>query len=127
MIDEDELTQDLYIDLMNIKDKQLRLPVIKHKWVARLIQAKRKLEKYKELKQQTRKTLYDKILSSTNITLSKTAIELKIEGLDEVKKITSDIEDMKLNIEYLEKVEKIFSTMHWEIKNIIELLQLERT
>jgi len=36
-----EAKEDTMIDMMNIHDKQMRLPAVKHKWISRLINAKR--------------------------------------------------------------------------------------
>jgi hypothetical protein len=51
----EEIREDVKIDQLNILDKQLMLPAIKHKWVSRLIEQKRhkvQLErKKKELKE----------------------------------------------------------------------------
>ena len=38
-----ELQEDTKIDQINLLDKQMMLPAIRHKWVARLIEYKRKL------------------------------------------------------------------------------------
>ena len=40
-----ELQDDTQLDELNLMQKQLMLPAIKHKWVARLIDEKRKLNR----------------------------------------------------------------------------------
>ena len=45
----DELSTDVQIDEFNMKDIQMKLPSIKHKWTGRLMRAKMVIdEKYKE-------------------------------------------------------------------------------
>jgi hypothetical protein len=122
----EEIIEDAKIDQINILEKQLMMPAIKHKWVARLIEQKRNkifLErKKKELKEQVLVKLTENGIPTG---IPKVAIKQKVEASETIRKIDEDIKDTDLVIEYLEKVEKIFGSMHWEIKNIVDLGKLE--
>ena len=41
-----EMGQDVDLDEFNLKDSQLKLPALKHKWVGRLVRHKNELERY---------------------------------------------------------------------------------
>ena len=123
-----ELQQDTHIDEINLTQKQLSLPAIKHKWVARLIDQKRKLNALKRKK----KTVRAAVIASLEKDglppgLPKSALDKKIDNSDAIQKIDEEIEDIEVVIEYLEKTENIFRTMTYDIKNIIDINRLETT
>ncbi len=122
----EEIGNDLIINDFNIKDVQLKLPSRKHFWVARLIDAKiehgRLLKKRKLLKT----ALVKKIMQESPVKLTVTTAESAADSTDEIQTINDSIKEYDYIIEYLEKVEKIMSSMHWEIKNIVELNRLEQ-
>jgi hypothetical protein len=113
-------------DQLNLMDRQLSLPAIKHKWIARLIeQKKRKFSldrKKKELKEEVLKTL-EKGGIPTGI--HKAALDKKVDSSDAIQKINQDLEDTQILVEYLEKVEKVFSSFTYDIKNVIEINRQE--
>lgn len=123
-----EIKEDVKIDQINLLERQLMLPALKHKWVARLIENKRlknQLEKKKkDLKEEVLKNL-EKNGIPTGI--PKVALQAKVDSSDVIHKINQEIENVNLVIEYLEKVEKIFSSMTFDIKNITEISKLEMT
>jgi hypothetical protein len=123
-----EIKEDVKIDQINLLERQLMLPALKHKWVARLIENKRlknQLEKKKkDLKKEVLKTLQKDGLPTG---IPKAALQAKVESSDVIYNINQDIENTELIIEYLEKVEKIFSSMTFDIKNITEISKLEMT
>lgn len=122
----EEIGNDLIINDFNIKDVQLKLPSRKHFWVARLIDAKiehgRLLKKRKLLKT----ALVKKIMQESPVKLTVATAESAADSTDEIQTINDSIKEYDYIIEYLEKVEKIMSSMHWEIKNIVELNRLEQ-
>jgi hypothetical protein len=123
-----ELQQDTHIDEINLTQKQLSLPAIKHKWVARLIDQKRKLNALKRKK----KTVRAAVIASLEKDglppgLPKSALDKKIDNSDAIQKIDEEMEDIEVVIEYLEKTENIFRTMTYDIKNIIDINRLETT
>jgi hypothetical protein len=123
-----EINTDLVLDRINLLEKQLMLPAIKHKWVSRLIDQKRlknSLEaKKKHLKADVLKTLQDNGIPAN---LPKAALDRKIEGSDSLLKIDEQIKETEIIIEYLEKVENICRSLTYDIKNAVELEKLETT
>jgi hypothetical protein len=122
----EELKEDTRIDELNLLQKQLMLPGIKHKWVARLITEKRHLNSLIRKK----KVAKAAVLSSLNDIppgIPKASLEKKIDASDTIQKIDQEIEDTQTIIEYLEKVEQIFRSMTYDIKNIIDINRLETT
>jgi hypothetical protein len=124
----EEIQEDVKFDQINILDKQLMLPAVKHKWVSRLIktkQQKNQLEKKKtDIKNGVLKTIEQQGIPTG---IPKSAISIKINASEEVKKINDEINDLELIIEYLEKVEKIFSSVTYDIGNATKLMVLETT
>ena len=123
-----EINSDLVLDRINLLEKQLMLPAIKHKWVSRLIDQKRlknSLEsKKKHLKADVLKTLQDSGIPSN---LPKAALDRKIESSDSLLKIDEQIKETEIIIEYLEKVENICRSLTYDIKNAVDLEKLETT
>jgi uncharacterized membrane protein len=124
----EEIIEDTKIDQINILDKQLMLPAVKHKWVSRLMQTK----KQKILLDRKKKELKEQVL--TKITANgiptgvpQASIKQKVDSSETIKKIDEDLKDLDLVIEYLEKVEKIFSSFTYDISNATKLMVLETT
>lgn len=122
----EEVGKDLVLDDFNIKNAQMKLPSRKHYWVARLIDAKIDLNRLFSKKKDIKKQLLKKIAQESPVKLTSQNMENIADNTDEIKDINSKIKDFEILIEYLEKIEKILSTMHWEIKNIIQLNEQER-
>lgn len=123
-----EIQEDLKLDRISLLEKQLILPTIKHKWVARLIEYKKTknilTKKRKSLKEEALKTLTDQNIPNN---LPKAALDKKIESSDVFKKIDEELFEAELAIDYLEKVESICRSMTYDIKNAVELEKLETT
>jgi uncharacterized membrane protein len=124
----EEIVEDVKIDQINILDKQLMLPAIKHKWISRLMQTKRQKvlldRKKKELKEQ----VLTKITASGIPTgVPQASIKQKVESSETIRKIDEELKDLDLVIEYLEKVEKVFSSFTYDISNATKLMVLETT
>jgi len=123
-----ELEDDTKIDEINLLEKQMMLPAIKHKWVARLITSKRELNKLnkqkKELKESVLQNLQEKGIPPG---MPKSILDKKIETSSPIVKIQEEIEDIEIIILYLEKVETIFKTMTYDMKNIVDITKMETT
>lgn len=121
----EELKQELVIDEMNVSAVQRRLPARRHFWAARLIQHKRdifRLKKEKdEIEQRIAKELREKSVTKLSIPES-ISIAKKSSG---VKDISEKLYELELVVELLEKAEKNLSSMVWDIKNIVALIQME--
>lgn len=122
----EEIAKDLVIDDFNIKDVQTKLPSKKHFWAARLIDAKIKLHSLQKNKKILKKTLVARIISESPTKINQQTAEIAAENSKEVAEINDSIKEYEFVIEYLEKVEKIMQTMHWEIKNILDIQKLEQ-
>jgi hypothetical protein len=122
----DEVNKDLVIDDFNIKDSQMKLPSRKHFWVARLMDAKVNKNKLLAKKRQHKKELVTRIISESPVKITAQTAEAAAENTADVEVINEKLKELDFIIEYLEKVEKIFSSMHWEIKNIIQINQMEQ-
>lgn len=121
-----EIADDLKIDEMNIKDVQMRLPSRKHFWAARLINHRITLEKQKLERDKLRRELVSKVADNAPVKLSQNSIEKTVDSLDEMGELRLGIREHELIIELLEKTEKNFSSLTYDIKNIIELMKLEQ-
>jgi len=125
---QEEIKEDTRIDQINLMDRQLMLPAIKHKWVARLIEQKRNRNSLERKKKILKEEVLKKLESGGIPTgVPKASIKEKVEASDTIKKINEELEDVAIIIEYLEKVEGIFRSMTYDIKNITEITKLETT
>jgi hypothetical protein len=124
----EELLEDLKLDQINILDKQLMLPALKHKWVARLIQIKKQKNDLEKRKKSLREEVLKKF-EENGIPkgVPKVSIKEKVDATKTISDITLTIDECDLLIEYLEKVEKILSSMTFDIGNATKLLTLELT
>lgn len=121
-----ELLEDLKLDQLNILDKQLMLPALKHKWVARLIQTKKQKYDLEKKKTSLREDVLKKFEESgVPKGIPKVALKEKVDATKTIKEISLTIEDCNLLIEYLEKIEKILSSMTYDVGNATKLLSLE--
>ena len=122
-----ELEEDLKINELNLKDYQLRLPAIKHKWAGRLIRHKLEIARDNKKCDQLKKTLVDEIQKHSNVKLTLPAINSAVDSHEDVLELKRSIEEKKLIIELLEKTEKTLSSATFDIKNLIEIMKLEMT
>lgn len=118
-----ELLEDLKIDEINLKEKTMIIPTIKHKWVARQMTHKAQLKKLEHAK----KAALTTYANNTPVALSKSAIENAILNDPKISSIHQKIEELEIVIEYLEKVEKTISSLTFDCKNVIDLQKLETT
>lgn len=122
-----EIANDLKIDEFNIKDVQMRTPARKHFWVARLINHKIDLEKLKKNKRTITTQLMRTAEEKSPIGLSKVNLERSIDNTSEMQDINDKIRENELIIELLEKTEKIFSSVTYDIRNIIQIMLAEQS
>jgi hypothetical protein len=122
----EELVADTAIDEMNVLEQQMKLPAVKHKWVARLIEHKNKLNKLNRKRKTTRAAVLANLeANGIPIGIPKGKIESKIDGTESMTSLDEEIEDVEAMIEYLEKIEQIFRSMTYDIKNIVEIQKME--
>jgi len=121
-----EMEQDLRVDAFNIKEVQLRLPAIKHKWVGRFVRHKMELMSLHKARDLKKKELVLKVIEQSPVKITEYTAEKTAESTTTLKEIDEKVNEIKLIIELLEKSEKTFSSMTYDIKNMIELQKLEQ-
>ncbi len=122
----EEIGAELLINDFNIKDIQLKLPSRKHFWAARLIDAKIEHQRLLKKRKLLKAALVKKVIAESPVKITQSTAEHAADSAEEMDKLNDVIREYDYIIEYLEKVEKIMQSMHWEIKNIIELNRLEQ-
>jgi hypothetical protein len=121
-----EINKELEINEMNLKESSMRAPARKHFWASRLINHKIELNTLVKSKNILVKSLIAKAEAASPVTLSKINLEKTVEATDEVKKLNEEIKENESIIEYLEKVEKIYSSLTYDIKNMIQMTSMEQ-
>lgn len=122
----EEIGADLVVTDFNIKDVQLKLPSRKHFWAARLIDAKVSLQNLQKRKKNLKKDLVKRIITEAPVKITQQTAEIAAESTEEMVAINDSIKEYELIIEYLEKVEKIMAGMGYDIRNIINIMQMEQ-
>jgi hypothetical protein len=121
----EELKQFLHFDELNLKEKQLMLPSIKHRYATIYIQTKREMGNlFLERKLMLRK-IVDEINKESPVKLSIIAAEKLAADHETIAEIDNKIKNNELILEICEKSEKILSSASYDIKNLVELIKLE--
>lgn len=120
-----EVVNDLKINDMTLSDKSFEIPQKKHYWVTKLILEKQELMKLERNKKQLEKEVMKMQKDELPVTLSKQSMRGAVYNTQTMQTITQQIDEQKLLVEYLEKVEKIFSFITNDVKNIVEVKQME--
>lgn len=118
-----ELEQDLELTLLNIKDRQLSHPNIRHKWLFRLIQHKKNVARIREDIEDLTNDLTDKEFKISKISLPK--LKAKIEKDPSCIDYKRKLKNEQQIVEYLEGVQSILSSMSYDMKNVVDILKLE--
>jgi hypothetical protein len=120
-----EMGVDVDLDEFNLKEVQMKLPAIKHKWVGRLIRAKGELERLKSSRDNTIKMIAQEMIDTATYQVTLATAQKAAEKHPNIKNIDESIKENRLIVDFLEKGERIFSGMSFDIKNIIEVMKLE--
>lgn len=120
-----EMASDVEFDDFTIKETQMKLPAIKHKWVGRLMRSKQSLHKIEDEYNNIKKNLIEEAKNNSQYKLTDPAAEKFIVRHSTLVKKQQEINDIKLVIELLEKAEKMFSGMSFDIKNLVEIIKME--
>lgn len=121
-----EISDDLKINEVTLQDRCFEIPQRKHYWVAKLIQESQELNRLEREKKNLEKDALKAQNSETNLVmLSPTSLKKAIGATKPMQDINQLIEDQKLLVEYLQKTEKIFAYITNDVKNIIEIMQLQ--
>ena len=129
MLDEyiKELEEDLKINELNLKDYQLRLPAIKHKWTGRMIRLKSHINQLKKQKDRIKSDIMSEIDHTSAVKLTQPVIAATADKHSKIQDINKQIQDAELLVELLERSEKTLSSCSYDISNIIKIMQLETT
>ena len=119
------MSEDTVLDEFTMRDVQMKLPAIKHKWAGRLIRSKIERGNLKKKRQRHINTLVTKLIEESPIKLSVPIAKQKVESHESVTTIDDDIRECDAIIEFLEKVERILNSMTFDIKNLTEIMKLE--
>lgn len=119
-----EIELDTSIDVTNILDKQFSCPNTKHKWLFRLMKAKRELIRLIEQKDNY---LLNSMNKDNPLGLSKATLAKKLDSQEDYKTLQRKIKEQEILVEYLDSsVNKIFSQMGFDFRNLVELLKMEQ-
>ena len=116
---------DVELDEFNLKDVQLKLPALKHKWVGRLVRHRGDLQRYIANKDNIIRDVAKEVMETSTYSVTLPTAMKAAEKHSRVKDVNEKIKECKLIIEFLEKGERIFSGMSFDIKNITEIMKLE--
>jgi len=122
-----ELEEDLKINELNLKDYQLRLPAIKHKWTGRMIRLKSQINQLKKQKEKVKSDIMSEIDHTSNVKLTQPVISATADKHSRIQEINLKIQEAELVVELLERSEKTLSSCSYDISNIIKIMQLEMT
>ena len=120
-----EMEKDAFFDDFTIKETQMKLPAIKHKWVGRLIRHKQELNSKIRQKDDLKKRLVEEAKKNSAYQVSTPALEKIVSNHSSMRVIQEEISDVELLIELLEKGEKLFTGMSFDIKNLVEIMKME--
>lgn len=120
-----EMGADVELDEFNLKEAQMKLPAIKHKWVGRLIRHKGDISRLNQSRDNVIKELAQEVIETATYQVTLPTAQKAAEKHSRVKNIDEQLREQKLIVEFLEKSERIFSSMSFDIKNITEIMKLE--
>jgi hypothetical protein len=119
------VNKDLEINQFNVKQIQMGAPARKHFWVSRLINTKIELNHLKSKKKKLKNDVISALLHSAPTKISQASLSNAAEKNPKIQDLTDKIVELETLVEYLDHVVRIVGNLHWEIKNIIELMQME--
>ena len=120
-----DIEKDIKIDRMNMDEKSLQIPSIKHYWIAELYRSKIKIQALERKKKDLFKAFAesDRVME---IGLSKDAIQRQFNATTKVQEINESLEELKIIVEYLEDAKYVLGRVTDDLKNRIELEKVER-
>ncbi len=124
----EEIQDDCRMDQLNVKEKVGLLASIRHKWVARLIRAKRDiLYKEREKKRLIANAITIIKQKAPVVELSDRAVAARCSSQPAIVQLDEEIVNLDVIVQYLEKVEKVFQAMGHDARNLVDLIKLETT
>jgi len=120
-----EIEVELHIDEFNIKEMSLKTPARKHYWVCRLIQHKKSLLNLKAERYSLREDIVQAIQRESPVKVTRPIAEKSSYQHEGMIELQNRIDEQELIVDYLEKVERTFTSLGFDIKNIIEIMKME--
>lgn len=120
-----EIEKDTELSELSIKDVQLKLPAIKHKYAGRLVRTKIHLSGLYNKRNQLKNGVVDQLKEEAPYELSDAVASKMADKHNKIRDINAEIYEQKIIIELLEKAERIFNSMTFDIKNLIDVMKLE--
>lgn len=120
-----EIEPELHVDEFNIKDVAMKTPGRKHFWVCKLIQHKKALINLKSERYKLKKEIAKLIQTQSPVKVTTPVAEKSAYQHEKMIDMQNSIDDQELIIEFLEKTEKVFTSLSFDIKNIIEIMKME--
>lgn len=120
-----ESSIDTNIDRLNVTEVQEKLVNNKHKWSARLINHKIKLNKYRNQRFTILEEKIEEFQNTQPVMVNKSIAEKAVSKKKDIRIIDSKIESEILIIQHVENIYKNISFATNDIKNLVELMKLE--
>jgi len=122
-----EIAKIVTVDEFNMKQVQMDLPANRHYWVGRLIFHKNECVKLKKARKQAIYKISEKLQNDSPVALTVKTAEHSAEQHSLIQKIDEQIAENEMLVEYLSKIETNFRSISYDIKNLIDIIQLETT
>ena len=120
-----ESSIDTNIDRLNVTEVQEKLINNKHKWSARLINHKIKLNKYRNQRFTILEEKIEEYQNTQPVMVNKSIAEKAVSKKKDIRVIDNKIENEILIIQHVENIYKNISFATNDIKNLVELMKLE--
>jgi hypothetical protein len=120
-----ESSIDTNIDRLNVTEVQEKLVNNKHKWSARLINHKIKLNQYRNQRFTILEEKIEEYQNTQPVMVNKSIAEKAVSKKKDIRAIDSKIENELLIIQHVENIYKNISFATNDIKNLVELMKLE--
>tara|TARA_B100000902_G_C26713283_1_gene622952 strand:+ start:127 stop:531 length:405 start_codon:yes stop_codon:yes gene_type:complete len=120
-----ESSIDTNIDRLNVTEVQEKLVNNKHKWSARLINHKIKLNKYRNQRFTILEEKIEEFQNTQPVMVNKSIAEKAVSKKKDIRIIDNKIENELLIIQHVENIYKNISFATNDIKNLVELMKLE--
>ena len=120
-----EVETDIALTPSNVKDVQMKLPGIKHKWSARLIRCKIELNRLNSNRKELINTIARKLIEASPVNVSMLVARKKAEDHESLIDYDNEVQELLITIQFLEKTEKTLHSMSFDIKNLTEIMKLE--
>ena len=121
----DEANIDTSLDRLDVSETQEQLVNNKHKWAARLINHKIKLNKYKSDRSKLIAVNIEEYQQQQPVMVNKSIAEKAVQKKENIIDIDLKITNAQLIIEFLDNIYKNITFATNDIKNLVELMKLE--